>query len=65
MRFRILSSIPPIFPDMVQKVPDGEFEALLGQPMPKAQMEPGERFTINNCLEDAKDTKWGSVLWAC
>ena len=22
-------------------------------------MEPGERFTINNCLEDAKDTKWG------
>lgn len=43
----------------VQAVPDGEFEALLGQSLPKAQIEPGERFTINNCLEDAKDTKWG------
>ena len=50
---------PSYISGMVQKVPDGEFEALLGQPMPKAQMEPGERFTINNCLEDAKDTKWG------
>ena len=50
---------PSYISGMVQKVPDGEFDALLGQPMPKAQMEPGERFTINNCLEDAKDTKWG------
>ena len=47
---------PSYISGMVQKVPDGEFEALLGQPMPKAQMEPGERFTINNCLEDAKDS---------
>lgn len=43
----------------VQAVPDAEFEALLGRPLPKSQMEPGERFTIGNCLEDARDTKWG------
>ena len=54
---------PSYISGMVQKVPDGEFEALLGQPMPKAQMEPGERFTINNCLEDAKDTKWGKRFY--
>lgn len=43
----------------VQAVPDAEFEALLGHPLPKSRMESGERFTISNCLEDAKDTKWG------
>lgn len=43
----------------VQAAPDTEFEALLGCPLPKACMDAGERFTINSCLEDAKDTKWG------
>ncbi|MDR1106599.1 MAG: glycoside hydrolase family 3 C-terminal domain-containing protein [Treponema sp.] len=38
------------------------FEALLGRPLPPAERKPGEPFTVNDSLEDIKDTETGRQM---
>ncbi|HZJ77839.1 MAG TPA: glycoside hydrolase family 3 C-terminal domain-containing protein [Clostridia bacterium] len=43
----------------VKQVPDTEFEALLGMPIPPSDRDITKLLDINDSLEDAKHTKWG------
>jgi beta-glucosidase len=43
-------------------VSDAAFEALLGRPLPPSRRNPGDPFTVNNTLEDIKDTEIGGKL---
>ena len=48
----------------VKDVPDKQFSALLGRPLPPAKLLPGTKLTLLNSLGDAKDTKWGKRICA-
>ena len=46
----------------IKAVPDKEFEAILGRPIPDRVYSAGERFDMTSSLGDAADTKWGKVI---
>lgn len=46
----------------VQNVSDKEFEALLGQKLPERTFAPDHKFTLENSLGDASETKWGRFI---
>ena len=39
-----------------------EFEAVLGRPLPPAELDKNAKLTMLNSLGDAADTKWGKVI---
>jgi hypothetical protein len=43
-------------------VPDASFAALYGKPLPPAERQPGEPFTLNSTLEEIKDHPIGQKL---
>ncbi len=47
----------------VQNIPDKQFAAVLGGPLPPARLLPGTRLTLLHSLGDAKDTKWGKRIY--
>ncbi len=54
--------MPAYFSGKITDVPDGEFEALLGHAVPDGELPADYRFTVNDCLYDARHTKWGRRL---
>ena len=46
----------------VTAVPDKEFEAVLGHPIPNRVYSAGEKFDMTSSFSDAADTKWGKVI---
>lgn len=66
----VVSTVDAVVPDYkqtapcyyganVKNVPDSEYEALLGFPLPSATFDTTQKLTIANSLGDAKHTKWG------
>lgn len=53
---------PAYYGGAIQKIPDEQFEVLIGRPLPPAQRKKGEPLDLNCNLEDAKDTPWGARL---
>jgi beta-glucosidase len=43
-------------------ISDASFGALYGQPLPPSERLPGEPFTLNNTIQDIKDTPTGQAL---
>ena len=41
---------------------DEEFEQLIGYPIPEPARKPRRPFTMENCLEDTKETFWGNII---
>lgn len=62
IRLIAADELPTYFFGDPSAVPDAEFERLLMAPVPDSYIRFGERFTLNNSLEDARDSKWGSRL---
>ena len=56
------AQMPSYFSGKIKAVPDGEFEALLGHEIPEGELPNNYRFTVNDCLYDARHTKWGRRL---
>lgn len=50
---------PAYYRAEVQDVPDDQFAAVLGHPIPSTVRPAGEKLTILNTLEDAENGKWG------
>lgn len=46
----------------IKAVPDKEFQAVLGRPIPDRDYSTGEKFDMTSSLGDAADTKWGKVI---
>lgn len=46
-----------------QAVPDGEFEALLGYPLPQADRLPGDPFDRNSTISDMRSTAAGRAIF--
>lgn len=46
----------------IQNVPDREFEQLLGTAIPPSHRCAGAPFTLDDCIQDGKDTKWGKRI---
>ena len=55
-------SAPSYYGANIKSVPDKEFEAILGRPIPDRAYRPGEKFDMTCSLGDAADTKWGKVI---
>ncbi len=55
-------SAPSYYGADVKNVPDSEYEALLGFPIPAATLDTSKKLTIANSLGDAKHTKWGGRI---
>lgn len=55
-------SAPSYYTASVRKVPDSEFEAVLGFEIPPKEHDRSKDLTILNSLEDAKYTKWGGRI---
>ena len=53
---------PSYYGANVKSVPDKEFEAVLGRPIPNRVYSQGEKFDMTCSLSDAADTKWGKVI---
>ena len=53
---------PSYYGANIKAVPDKEFEAILGRPIPDRVYSAGERFDMTSSLGDAADTKWGKVI---
>ena len=53
---------PSYYGANVKAVPDKEFEAILGRPIPNRVYSAGEKFDLSCSLSDAADTKWGKVI---
>ena len=53
------ATAPSYYSGDVQNVPDSEFEALLGRPIPPVKRDPHTPLGLANNLEDATDTVWG------
>lgn len=51
--------LPTYYDGHFDRVPDAEFEALLGRPIPRSWRDPTQPFTRDNTIDDAKNTKWG------
>lgn len=54
--------MPAYYSGNVAAVTDGEFEALLGHVIPAGELPADYRFTVNDCLYDARHTRWGRRL---
>lgn len=57
-----VAHIPSYCSGKIISVPDHEFEALLGHEIPNGELPKDHRFTVNDCLYDARHTKWGRRL---
>ena len=53
---------PSYYGANIKAVPDKEFEAVLGHPIPGRTYSAGEKFDMTSSLSDAADTKWGKVI---
>ena len=53
---------PSYYGANIKAVPDKEFEAVLGRPIPKRVYTTDEKFDLSCSLSDAADTKWGKVI---
>ena len=53
---------PSYYGANIKTVPDKEFEAVLGRPIPDRVYSKGEKFDMTSSLGDAADTKWGKVI---
>ena len=53
---------PSYYGANVLSVPDSEFEALLGRPIPESTRPEGKPIDLNSTLEDANTTKAGRVI---
>lgn len=51
--------LPTYYNGHFSRIPDAEFEALLGRPIPRSWRDPKQPFTRDNTIDDAKNTKWG------
>ncbi len=69
----VISTVDAVVPDYtktapsyyganVKNVPDSEYEALLGYPIPASAFDTTQKLTIANSLGDAKHTKWGGRI---
>ncbi len=60
----LFEKLPHYFtlPDGPLEIPDKEFEALYGRPLPPSERVPGTPFDINSTLNDIKDTKAGKLI---
>lgn len=56
------AQLPSYYSGAVQNVPDEEFEALLGRPIPPKALPEGTVFDINSTLADADGTRWGGRI---
>ena len=56
------AQMPSYFSGKITAVPDDEFKALLGHEIPSGELPDNYRFTVNDCLYDARHTKWGRRL---
>lgn len=54
--------MPAYYSGNVAVVPDGEFETLLSHAIPAGELPEDYRFTVNDCLYDARHTRWGRRL---
>lgn len=59
IRLKYGEELPTYFFGDPSSVPDEEFETLLMAEIPQSFRSRHERITIDNTLEDAKDSKWG------
>ena len=57
-------SAPCYYSADIRSVPDKQFEAVLGHPIPARNYSAGERFDMTCSLGDAADTKWGKIIIA-
>lgn len=57
-----VAQIPSYCSGKITLVPDHEFVALLGHEIPSGELPKDHRFTVNDCLYDARHTKWGRRL---
>ena len=53
---------PSYYSADIKSVPDKEFEAVLGRPIPAREYSAGEKFDRTCSLGDAADTKWGKAI---
>lgn len=51
--------MPTYYDGHFDRIPDAEFEALLGYPIPRSWRDPRQPFTRDNTIDDAKNTRWG------
>lgn len=60
-----LRKISPAYYDLAKglKVPDEQFTALLGSPLPARQRQKGSPHTVNSTLTDIQDKWLGRYLW--
>ncbi len=58
------ASAPFYYDANVRYVPDDQFEAVLGRPIPPATMQPGEKLDMTSCLDDAGATSVGRTIKA-
>ena len=56
-------SAPSYYGAKVQAVPDKEFEAVLGHPIPPRDYKNGDKLDMSSSLSDAADTKRGKVIY--
>lgn len=54
--------LPTYYDGRFNRVPDAEFEALLGHPIPRSWRDPSKPFTRDNTIDDAKNTRWGRKI---
>jgi beta-glucosidase len=57
-------SAPSYYGADIKNVPDSEFEAVLGHPIPLRDYKSGRKLDITCSIGDAADTKWGKVITA-
>lgn len=51
--------MPTYYGGHFDRIPDAEFEALIGHPIPRSWRDPSRPFTRDNTIDDAKNTRWG------
>ncbi|MBQ8503010.1 MAG: glycoside hydrolase family 3 C-terminal domain-containing protein [Clostridia bacterium] len=56
------ATAPSYYGADVKNVPDSEYEALLGFPIPSPVFDTTQKLTVSNSLGDAKHTKWGGRI---
>ncbi len=55
-------SAPSYYGANIKNVPDKEFEAVLGHPIPLRDYKSGRKLDMSSSIGDAADTKWGKVV---
>ena len=55
-------SAPSYYTADVKAVPDKEYQAILGRPIPAREYTAGNKLTIVSSLSDAADKKWGRKI---